>query len=344
MASATLSVRFAGPLVTFQDGGRTGHMRFGVPASGPMDPLAFAAANAALGNPLDATTVEVSMGGIALGCAEAPVTVAIAGGGFSVDQSGRKHAPWTVLTLQPGDKLTLRPGDWGSWCYLAVSGRLDAATWLGHTATHSMSGFGGGAIATGASIAVQDAEIREAREGDIPIPDSARPTGVAHVVMGPQEHRFESGATDIFLNGDYSLTDAYDRMGVRLQGPALPLGGSLSIPSEPILRGSVQVSGDGVPTVLLADHQTTGGYPKIATVVSADAGRMAQLRARDPVRFRQVSAAEAVGMARDHAAQTARYLAEVAIPSGSLAQRLMTNNLISGVFLEPATRPSDEGF
>jgi allophanate hydrolase len=120
-------------------------------------------------------------------------------------------------------------------------------------------------------------------------------------------------------------------MGVRLDGPQLVLDGALSIPSEPILRGAVQVSGDGIPTVLLADHGTTGGYPKMATVVSADLDRFTQKRAGDAVQFRAITAGDAIIAARKAGVAWRTYLADVSQPRGTLAQRLMRENLVGGV-------------
>ena len=120
-------------------------------------------------------------------------------------------------------------------------------------------------------------------------------------------------------------------MGMRLAGPSLTLGDVLSIPSEPIVSGSIQVSGDGVASVLLADHQTTGGYPKIATVVSADVDRVAQLRPGERLHFQAVSAEEAVTIARRHALTLQQVLQTIGLPRGSLESRLMRENLISGV-------------
>jgi allophanate hydrolase len=118
------------------------------------------------------------------------------------------------------------------------------------------------------------------------------------VVLGPQDRFFTREAIAALVGAPYRLTDAYDRMGVRLRGPQLVPEGALSIPSEPILRGSIQVAGDGVPAVLLADHQTTGGYPKIATIVSAHLDGFVQLRPHEVVRFHAVTPEEAVGLAR----------------------------------------------
>ena len=331
MSSARFRVRFAGPLVSLQDAGRPGYMRFGVPGSGPMDRLGFAAAHAALGQPAHATAVEVSMGGLELTCLSGTVTVAMAGGGFAAAVNGATGDGWQVRTLAAGDTLSLRAGAWGSWCYLAFAGQVQAPPWLGHTATHAASGLGGGMLRSGMEFEVAEPRSLPDRNGDIPVPEIARPATTIRVVPGPQDHRFAPGATEALLQNSYTVSEAYDRMGLRLIGASLSLADALSIPSEPILRGSVQVSGDGVPTVLLADHQTTGGYPKIATVLSTDLDRLVQNRAGAHIRFVAVSPEEAIAAVRaDHAAR-AEALEQIAQPRGSLEQRLLRENLISGV-------------
>src|ERR1700722_7364130 len=130
MATTVFSVAQAGPLVTVQDEGRPGFRRFGVSASGPMDRAAFAIANAALGNPAGSPAIEISMGGLALECVEGGVTVAIAGGGFQVGVDRNVLGSWAVATMREGSRLTVRPGSWGSWTYLAFAGRLQASSWL----------------------------------------------------------------------------------------------------------------------------------------------------------------------------------------------------------------------
>jgi len=329
MPNATLSVAFAGPLITVQDAGRPGNMRFGVSASGPMDRLAFDAANAALGNAAGQSAIEVSLGGVILQCREGDVTVAITGGDFVVAHDGSETRSWTVLTLGKGERLAVRAGRAGSWAYIAFAGTLEATEWLGSRATHSTSGFGGGAVHTGQSLIVSDATTREDRLGDIEPPDFLA-TGPIRVVTGPQDQHFADDTVAQLLSSTFKITDAYDRMGMRLNGPSLQLNGALSIPSEPIVRGSVQVSGDGVPTVLLADHQTTGGYPKIATVISSDIGRLVQSRAGDTVHFAAISSQQAITEARAFAGRTADYLTHIAVPRGTLEQRLMRENLIHG--------------
>ena len=329
MADATFSVSFAGPLVTVQDAGRPGNMRYGVSASGPMDRLAYDAANAALGNPPGSTAIEISLGGLMLQCKEGAITLAITGGDFVVEHGAQKTGPWTVLTISKGERLAIRAGKAESWAYLAFAGSVGSKDWLGSQATHSTSGFGGGALQAGQSLVISDAAIRDDRLGEIVQPDFT-PEGPIRVVTGPQDHHFSEGAVERLFSDAYQVTDAYDRMGMRLNGPFLELDGALSIPSEPIVRGSIQVSGDGVPTVLLADHQTTGGYPKIATVISYDTDRLAQFRAGQSLRFTSISSQQAVDDVRTFMTQKIQYLEQISVPRGSLAQRLMRENLIHG--------------
>lgn len=329
MTDATFSVQFAGPHVTIQDGGRPGNMRFGVAASGPMDRTAFAAAHAALGNDPGAPAIEVSPGGLVLHCTGGSVTLAITGGDFIVDHAGNRSASWTALTIRKGEKLTIRAGRSGSWAYLAFCGDLRGGRWLGSQATHAPSGFGGGALKNGLSVVIADARVRDDRLGDIAQPDFAV-DGAIRVVTGPQDRYFAADALGQFLSAPFKVSDACDRMGMRLVGPHLRLDDALSIPSEPIVRGSVQVSGDGVPTVLMADHQTTGGYPKIATVISIDADRLAQFRAGQTVRFATVTGGQAIEAVRQFTIRKSRYLAQISVARGTLEQRLMRENLIHG--------------
>lgn len=330
MSDAELLVSFAGPHVSIQDGGRPGLMRFGVPRSGPLDRGSFAAAHIALGNPADAPAIEVSLGGLSLSCVAGTVSFAVAGGGFILDHAGVRRGSWTIAALRPGEKLTIRPGHWGSWCYLALAGRLQSPRWLGSAATHALSGLGGGKLSSGQSLIVTGAERREDREGDIPCPVSARPRHDARVTLGPQHRFFGADTMARFLAGPWRMSEAWDRMGVRLSGPSIPPDAALDMPSEPILRGSVQVAGDGVPSILLADHQTTGGYPKIATVLDCDLDRLVQLRPRDPLRFVPASVDEAVAAARTAALGVRAYRQSIASPRGTLRTGLGNENLIGG--------------
>ena len=332
MAEARFTVRACGPLVSYQDGGRTGMMRFGVAASGPMDRLAHAAAQAALGLPAGATALEVSLGGLELVCETGEVSFSVAGGDFQVLLAGVKLRSGCVRTVRAGETLAIRPGPSGSWATLAFCGELTCQRWAGHAATHSTSGLGGGMLTPGATLLVQQAQVCEAREGEMPpMPAALRGGARVRVVLGPQTEHFEPGCVERLLGSTFAVSASCDRMGMRLEGPALPLRRALSIPSEPLVRGSIQVNGEGAASILLADHQTTGGYPKIATVVSCDLDAVAQRRPGEALRLQAVAAEQAVALARAHAAAVHAYLQEAGQPRGTLLERLFAHNLVSGV-------------
>lgn len=307
MSDAVLNIIAAGPHVSIQDGGRPGLARFGVPRSGPMDRVALAAGNIALGNPAGQAGIEISLGGLMLECQEGEVAFAVTGGGFIVDHAGKRHHGWFAATLRAGEKLAIRPGFWGTWACLTLAGRIAAPEWLGSSATHVPSGLGGGRVVAG-----QVLQIGESRTLDkdlvIPLPVFALPRHKLHVTLGPQDDLFSSQSINDFLHGHFRLGSAYDRMGVRLTGPALVPQQALDIASGPIARGAVQVDGQGVATVLLADHQTTGGYPRIATVLDAELDAFVQLRPGDQLRFRAVSADAAGAIARTRRQTVTRYL------------------------------------
>jgi biotin-dependent carboxylase-like uncharacterized protein len=311
MASASFIVTHVGPHTSIQDSGRRGLMRFGVPASGPMDRTSFAIANTALGNAIVPPGIEISMGGLQLDCVEGSVTIALAGGGFQVALDQSSFGSWAVATVHAGSKLVVKPGPWGSWTYLTFAGDLQAKRWLGSAATHSQSGFGGGQITKGQRLVIENAEVRDERCGEIPCPVFARPRTSVRIVLGPQDRFFGAEAIGALLSQPFSLTDAYDRMGVRLAGPTLRPVGKLDMPSEAIVRGSIQVAGDGRPTVLLADHQTTGGYPKIATVIADDVDCFVQLRPRHQAVFESITPQMAIEAAGNRRRANEQFLARL---------------------------------
>lgn len=309
MNHAAFTIIHAGPQITLQDAGRRNLMRYGAPASGPMDRLAYQIANQSLGNLAGTPAIEVSLGGLTLLCTEGQVDFAVAGGSFQTVLDGQPLSPWCAASLRAGQTLTIRPGRWGSWCYLAFAGKLQTRQWLGSASTHGPSGLGGGAMLTGATLLVENTTTKQRPSGPIVIPVSARPRHRVRVVLGPQTRYFHAESIHTFLSNSFALTDAYDRMGVRLSGPKLTPNAALDMPSEPISRGSVQVAGDGVATVLLADHQTTGGYPKIATVLSGDLDGFVQLRSRDSVTFEAVTPGAAVDIFRTRTKARESYFA-----------------------------------
>lgn len=313
--SALFRVRFAGPHVSVQGGGRAGLMRFGVPHSGPMDRTSAAAANLALGRGAQGAGIEISAGGLVLDCIAGAADYAVAGGGFRIRRNGRDQVSWHRDRITAGEQIEIRTGPWGSWCYLAFAGELAVPRWLGSASTHSLSGLGGGRLVAGQEISVgadeggDDAPRAPLR---IPVPVWARPSGLAHITIGPQQDCFSPATIARLLQGEFRLSPAYDRMGLRLSGPDLRPEGALSIPSGPVARGGIQIAGDGVASVLMADHQTTGGYPRIATILDSDLDALAQMRPNQRLRFRAVTADQAAGTARSRRQAVARYLSGVA--------------------------------
>lgn len=322
---ARLLAEAAGPLTTLQDVGRRGWMRFGVSRSGPVDPLAFRAALSAVGeDPDTGVAIELSMGGIAVRCVEGRCGFALTGPGFAAQVDGVAQGCWTVGLLNAGERLVVRSGG-GNWGYLAFAALGPVRRWLGSAATHAGSGLGGGVITAGSAWQVEGARPPEPR--GLAEPDDAAPITVARAVPGPQDRFFTPGDLGALTVGMFRTTAAMDRMGLVLAGPAL-VPTRLDMPSEAMTFGNLQVDGAGRITLLLADHQTSGGYPKIATLLARDAVRVAQLPAGSAFRIALVSAAEAVAIARAEAVRQQAWLAQVA-DAETLGDRLMRRNLIT---------------
>jgi allophanate hydrolase len=327
MPRALLRIEQAGPLTTIQDAGRFGHLRHGVTWSGPVEPLGFAAAHAALGNATGGAVIELSHGGITLRCLEGPVRFALAGGDFSASLDGQALGRWTTGVLNPGARLVIRDGAASNWATLAFDGTIEAPHWLGSAATLALAGLGGGRLAAGDTITIDAAPVADASSRAI-VPPPATP-GPIRIVPGPQREFFSAETLALLTSETFTAAPAFDRMGMVLDGPPLPPL-SLTMLSTPVIRGGIQINGAGTATVLLADHQTTAGYPRIATVISADLPRLAQLRPGMALRFAAVTAADAVQIARKAAQARGAWLAIVG-DTRSLLDRLLGSNLVDGV-------------
>jgi len=323
--TARIIFEAAGPLTSIQDPGRTGAMRFGVPHSGPVDLLAFAAAMALSGAP-DGWAFELSHGGCLVACLEGELGFALCGGGFLADIDGDAPTGWRQGSLHAGQRLRVRAGS-GNWAYLAFAGEHRAARWLGSSATHASSGLGGGVVTAG--MAFDFAAPRKLEAMTFAPPPSGQPPDRLAIVLGPQDRHFPAAALDQLAQAPFSASARFDRMGRVLDGPPL-VPTSIAMPSEPALRGCLQADGDGGLTVLLADHQTTSGYPKIATLIGPDTDRLAQMPAGRAFRFEIIGADEALNRTRAAAAANAAWLRALAQP-GRLDARLWANNLVDGV-------------
>jgi allophanate hydrolase len=328
MTRTRLSVEAAGPLTTIQDAGRFGHLRHGVTWSGPVEALGFAAANAALGNPPGSPAIELSHGGIVLRCLEGRVRFALAGGDFAATLDGQRIGAWTTGVLGAGARLVIRDGAEGNWATLAFAGQIEVSRWLGSAATLALAGLGAGRVEAGAVLTIEAAPVTDS--GYNPIAPPPMEIGPIRIVPGPQSDYFAAETRALLTDAAFAAAPAFDRMGMVLDGPPLPPL-DLTLLSTPVIRGGIQVNGAGSATILLADHQTTAGYPRIATVISADLARAAQLRPGTPLRFATVCAAEAVAIARQTDTERRAWLARV-VDTRSLHDRLLSTNLVDGVF------------
>jgi biotin-dependent carboxylase-like uncharacterized protein len=332
---AIIRILSAGPGTTLQDAGRHGYLRYGVTAAGPMDSLAHATANLAVGNPVGSTAIEVSPGGIEVTAEFAPLSVAVAGGEFEISLDGRPLPPAAVLNLDEGAVLKIRTGRSGSWCYLAVAGRFVVPKVLGSHATHTRTGFGGvngRAIIAGDRLRIESPGSSKPSPGAIVAPWLERPVDTIRVVLGPQHDYFANDQIAAFLAGPWSVSAKRDRMAYFLDGPRLTHARGYNIVSDGIAMGAIQVPGDGRPIVLMADRQSTGGYPKIATVIGPDLGRLAQARPGIAFRFEAVSIAQAVAARREEAAWLSRgIVVEPLVRTRLSSEFLLGLNLIDGV-------------
>jgi 5-oxoprolinase (ATP-hydrolysing) subunit C len=334
---ALLRIVSVGPGTTLQDGGRHGYLRYGITAAGPMDPLAHATANLALGNPPGATAIEVSVGGIELTAESCPVTIAVAGGEFAISLDDRLlPAGAIVAVLEPGAVLRIRAGQSGAWCYVAVAGRLTLPQVLGSHATHVRTGLGGidgRAIKAGDLLPLEPGGQSPMPVGVIAVPWLDRPPGIVRVVLGPQDDYFTDEQIAVFRDGPWSISSRADRMAFYIDGPQLTHSRGYNIVSDGIAMGAIQVPGNGRPIVLMADRQSTGGYPKIATVIGPDFGRLAQTRVGTKFRFEVVSIEEAVAARHEEAAALMRNIVvEPLVRTKFSPEFLLGLNLVDGFF------------
>ena len=257
-----------------------------------MDRLALAAANVLVGNARFAAAIEIGPFGAAFTARDGAVRVALAGASRNADIAGRAVAFDSSMTLADGETLTLGFARSGSFSYLAIEGGIAGEAMFGSLSVNARAGLGspyprplqaGDELQVAAASGAAERRIELPAGGDAPI----------RVVMGPQDDEFSDDAKALFLASEWKISATSDRMGYRLEGPAIKHLHGHNIVSDGTVNGSIQVPGNGQPIVLMPDRGTSGGYPKIATVISADFGRFAQMPAGQGFRFKAVSMAEA---------------------------------------------------
>src|SRR5438105_11452427 len=295
-----LVIAAIGPASSVQDGGRHGAQRYVLAPSGAMDRLALAAANCLVGNELFAAAIEIGPFGAAFTAREGAVRVAPAGAPRNADVAGRAVALDTSMTLADGETLTLGFARGGAFSYLAIEGGIAGEPMFGSLAVNARAGLGSPyprPLQAGDELQTAAASGAAERRIDLPPPVE----GPIRVVMGPQHDEFGEEATNLVLDSEWKISATSDRMGYRLEGPVIKHLHGHNIVSDGTVDGSIQVPGNGAPIVLMPDRGTSGGYPKIATVITADLGRFAQIPAGKSFRFKAVSMAEAQAEARNFA-------------------------------------------
>jgi biotin-dependent carboxylase-like uncharacterized protein len=272
-----------GGLTTVQDLGRPGWAHLGVPPSGAVDRAALRLANRLVGNDEGAAALETTLRGPALRF-DRPAVVALAGAPVPARAGERELAMHATEAVAAGEVVRLGTARTGLRTYLAVRGGIAAEPVLGSAATDLLTGLGPDPLAAGARLRLADRARAWPAATVAPVPALA-PDPVLGVVAGPRDDWFAPAALDVLRTARWAVAPVSNRVGVRLTGPRLERVRDDELASEGVLAGALQVPPSGTPILLLADHPTTGGYPVIAVVVTADLPRAGQLRPGDEVRF-----------------------------------------------------------
>ena len=307
--TAALQVVASSSIAMVQDLGRAGQQRYGVPVSGALDTVSLRIANAVVGNPDGMAALELFYRGPTLEVATGSVRVAAIGAALEVTAGGASRTVPTgqSVRLSRGDRLTVGPCDATLVAYLAVEGGFALPGDLGSLSTFVRAGLGGidgRPLKKGDMLPLAAATVPERAERRAPKWDLAPPARV-RVVFGPQDDHFTARARQTLIESAYTVSRQSDRMGMRLDGPTLDHAKGFNIISDGTAPGSIQVPGNGLPIVLLADRPTTGGYPKISTVASADVPSLGRLRPGATIGFQAISVEDAEAARRELEARLA---------------------------------------
>lgn len=313
----TLEIISPGPLATVQDLGRYGFGKYGVPPSGALDPFSLRMANLLVGNPEGSAGIEVTLMGFRARILT-NVAVAVTGGNLQPEVNNETLPMWFCRTLKRGDLLSLRGPKTGCRAYVALGGGVDVPVVLESRCTNLSSGFGGfegRALRTGDRIISRSPQRHLTRAGHGLDPGLLPEYGnqwSLRALLGPQGDEFPSAAREKFFSSYFKAMPQSDRTGIRLGGPALHRTPELpeSIISEGVTPGTVQVPGDAQPIIILVET-VTGGYRKIATVISADRPLLGQIKPGDKVCFQEVSMKGALEALRTMEGGISRWKKEV---------------------------------
>ena len=296
-----LTVRQPGLLSLLQDAGRIGRHRIGLTTGGPLDAGAFNLCNRLLGNSPGSTCVEVSFGGLELE-AQTATFICVTGASMPLTINGCEQPRYRVLPLEPGDIVQLGFAEAGCRAYLGVADGFNIEPSFGSTATvvrEGIGGLNGGKLNAGDTLPCAATHERHIRFLPTELQPHYHDTVTVRVIPGYQQANFSRLEQRRFFSSAYQVSERCDRMGYRLEGPAIHCDRE-GILSEGICHGAIQIPADGQPIVLLNDRQTIGGYPKIGSALSLDTAPLAQLRPGGTVYFTPITL---------HAAHNALHLA-----------------------------------
>lgn len=291
-----------GFLTTVQDKGRYGYQQFGVPVSGVMDDFAYRVANILVENDELQAVLEATIVGPKVEF-ESQEIISITGGNLSPRINGNEIPMWRSLKVNKGDVLSFAGGKSGCRSYIAFSGGIDVPTIMGSKSTYIKGKIGG---YKGRKLKFED-RLNIKKSGKIfksrimpnkYIPKYTNKINV-HIILGPQDEYFTNKGIETFLSNQYTITNECDRMGIRLNGPQIEHVSGADIISDGIEFGAIQIPGHGKPIIMMADRQTTGGYTKVANVISTDLYKIAQAKPGDKVKFQKISIKEAQDILQD---------------------------------------------
>ena len=289
----SITVLNPGLLTTVQDMGRVGYQQFGVSVSGVMDPRATSIANILVGNEEGEAVLECTMLGPQFRFDMANC-IAITGGDLGPTLDGKPIPNYAAVSVQAGQVLRFTGPKTGCRCFIAFAGGLDIPVIMGSRSTYlkaKIGGLNGRKLQKDDVIAFRSPkdQLKNLSDRSLSPEFVPRPVYSLRVVMGPQDDAFTPEGIETFLSEIYTVTPEFDRMGCRLDGPVITHKNGGDIISDGIAFGAIQVPSAGKPILMLADRQTTGGYTKIANVITADFRLLGQLKGGDKVRFEKVS-------------------------------------------------------
>jgi antagonist of KipI len=293
---SAILVQAPGIFTTVQDLGREGFGTMGVSASGAADPISLRIGNRLVGNPEGAAALEMTLVGGAFRFERAAV-IAVTGADFGPSLGGVAMPIWTPIEIRESETVRFGASRSGARAYLCVRGGIAVEPFLGSASTHVLSGLGGfegRALRKGDRVELGAANSLFRKIAVSPKAlESLQPHRVIRVTDGPQSDWFAESSWKTLCGNAFRISEQSNRMGIRLEGPPIPLDASREMLSEGVSLGAIQVPPSGQPIILFVEQQTTGGYPKVANVISADLHSLGQLRPRDEIRFERVEMSEA---------------------------------------------------